>query len=127
MDQDRPDLPEDFSDVEQRLTAGRPSFSELELDQIKLRAVARASSPRRTGGQTKGIALRSRVLRIAVSLAAFAGTAIGGIAAFDVLANASTAQYGTKSGSCTTANSVYVVNVAGTTSSTAGTAATIPL
>lgn len=97
MDQHRPDLPEDFSDVERRLTAGRPRFTQLELDRIKLRALARATRPRRAGSQTKGIALRSRVLRAAASLAAFAGVAIGAVAAFDGLASASVGQYGATS------------------------------
>src|SRR6059058_6246440 len=79
---DEHDLPDEFKDVADRLREGRPAFTDLELDQIKLRAMAKAS--RRTPamfGFRKGTPMRSRAVTLALTALLIGGTTAGGIAA----------------------------------------------
>jgi hypothetical protein len=95
----RPDaanLPEELRDVEERLRSARPSFTELELDQLKRRSIARASGGPRAGvGQVRGTSMRSRVLTVAVAALLIGGTTGGAIAAGGPggSSNAASAQY----------------------------------
>ena len=63
-------VPDDFRDVEERLRAERPQMSAVELDEVKRRAMSKASRPGRAG------LLRRR----AVSLIAAGGLLIAGTA-----------------------------------------------
>ncbi len=67
---------EDLEDVAQRLRESRPEASALELDHIKMRAMARAASSR-----PRGTVLKTRLLAALASLALMAGATGGVIAA----------------------------------------------
>lgn len=67
---------EDLDEVAQRLREHRPEASALELDHIKMRAMARAASSR-----PKGAVLRTRLLVALCSLGLMAGGTGGVIAA----------------------------------------------
>lgn len=69
-------LPEDLHEVVQRLRDERPEATGLDLDRIKLRAMAQARSSR-----PKGFVLRSRVLAVVLSVGLMAGGTGGVIAA----------------------------------------------
>src|SRR3954468_10412433 len=78
-DQDR--FPEHLLEVADRLRQERVSASPLELDQLKLRARAQAAHGRRSPEVgRKGLALRSRVVTLAVTALLIGGTTAGGIA-----------------------------------------------
>ena len=87
---------EDLDDVAQRLREHRPEASALELDQMKMRAMARAASSR-----PKGAVLRTRLLVALCSLGLMAGGTGGVIAAKGGnpgKGSASKGQYGDKPG-----------------------------
>jgi hypothetical protein len=78
---DEHNLPDDLRDVEERLRRARPSFTELELDQLKRRTMAKF--PERGPsivGRTRGKPMRSRVLTLALTALLIGGTAGGAIA-----------------------------------------------
>jgi hypothetical protein len=70
-------LPDELREIEEKLRAARPSFSELELDQLKLRTMASASSAR----PLRGKPMKSRILTLAVAALLIGGTTGGAIAA----------------------------------------------
>ena len=79
---DDANLPDELREVEERLRAARPSFTELELDQLKLRTIAQGSHGPRTGaGRLKGMPMRSRLAMLAVAVLLIGGTTGGAIAA----------------------------------------------
>ena len=67
---------EDLDEVAQRLREHRPEASALELDHIKMRAMAKAASSR-----PRGTVLKTRLLAALASLALMAGATGGVIAA----------------------------------------------
>ncbi len=73
-----PELPPELRETETRLRAARPSFTELELDQLKLRTMNRASPG---PGRTRGTPMRSRMLALTVSALILGGATGGAIAA----------------------------------------------
>lgn len=73
-----PELPPELRETEARLRQARPSFSELELDQLKLRTLNRASSGL---GRTRGTPMRSRIVALTVSALLLGGATGGAIAA----------------------------------------------
>jgi hypothetical protein len=68
-------LPAELHDVAERLRAERPQASGLELDRIKMRAMAKSRSSR-----PKGIALRSRTMAALLTVALMAAGTGGVIA-----------------------------------------------
>jgi hypothetical protein len=79
---DEHDLPDELHEVAERLRDARPTFTELELDQLKLRAMAKSSEGKSTVvGRTRGNPMRSRVLTLALTALLIGGTTAGGIAA----------------------------------------------
>jgi hypothetical protein len=75
-------LPNELRELEQRLLSARPSFTELELDQLKVRAMTSASGAGPTGsGRKRGTPMRSRALTLAVAALLIGGTTGGAIAA----------------------------------------------
>lgn len=89
-------LPDELRELEQRLRSARPSFSELELDELKVRAMTSASGASLAGsGRKRGKPMRSRVLTLAVAALLIGGTAGGAIAAGGAggSSNAAKAQY----------------------------------
>jgi hypothetical protein len=75
-------LPEELREVAERLRAARPTLSELERDQLKLRAMAsvkRDQAP--VVGRSRRIPIRSRFMALAFATLLLGGTAAGGIAA----------------------------------------------
>lgn len=88
-------LPEDLSDIAQRLRGHRSEADALELDRMKMRAMARATSSR-----SKGSALRSRLVVALLTLGLMAG-GTGGVIAKNNKApkgNAAKTNYGKKCG-----------------------------
>jgi hypothetical protein len=85
-------LPDELREIEEKLRAARPSFTELELDQLKLRTMASASSAR----PLRGKPMRSRILTLAVAALLIGGTTGGAIAAGGASSssNAASSQYG---------------------------------
>jgi hypothetical protein len=78
MSQSEPgNLPDELREIEEKLRAARPSFTQLELDQLKLRTMAKASSSR----PLRGKPMRSRILTLAVGALLIGGTTGGAIAA----------------------------------------------
>ena len=71
-----PQRDEDFTDVIQRLRDHRPEVTGLELDRIKLRALASATSSRQ-----KGSVVKSRITVALLSLGLMVGGTSGVIAA----------------------------------------------
>src|SRR5687767_6479775 len=69
-------LPEDLTDVVQRLREHRPEVSALELDRIKMRAMASATSSRQ-----KGSVMKSRITVALLSIGLMAGGTGGVLAA----------------------------------------------
>jgi len=69
-------LPDDLREIGERLRAERPEVSALDLDRIKLRAMADASSSHTRGGTR----LRSRTLAAILTIALMAGGTGGVIA-----------------------------------------------
>ena len=93
---DDPTFPGEFDEVEEWLRLARPSFSELELDQLKLRAMERGSLRARAGNdRMRGKLMRSRALMLAVTALVIGGTTGGAIAAGGAggSSNAASAQY----------------------------------
>jgi hypothetical protein len=89
---------EDLEDVAQRLRESRPEASALELDHIKMRAMARAASSR-----PRGTVLKTRLLAALASLALMAGATGGVIAAQSGSASkgdAAKGQYGSPGKGC---------------------------
>ena len=76
MRQFEDDLSDDLRAMADRLRAERPQASDLELDQIKTRAMAKAGSSR-----AKGSALKSRSIAAILAVALMAGGTGGVIAA----------------------------------------------
>jgi hypothetical protein len=75
-------LPDELRDVADRLRDARPTVSELEMDQLKVRTMARISGRASVKGRlTGGLAMRSRGLVVALAVLLLGGTAAGGIAA----------------------------------------------
>jgi len=75
-------LPDELRDVADRLEDARPTFSEIEMDQLKVRTMARISGRASVRGRlTGGLAMRSRGLVVALAVLLLGGTAAGGIAA----------------------------------------------
>ncbi len=70
------ELPEEFQDVADRLRAGRPTFSPLELDQVKLSALSRTNK-----GNARRRPLVSRWLTLGLATVILGGTAATGLAA----------------------------------------------
>ncbi len=70
-----PELPPELRETEARLRQARPSFTELELDQLKMRTMSRVSS------RTRGTPMRSRILALTVSALILGGATGGAIAA----------------------------------------------
>jgi hypothetical protein len=69
MDSNGHELPEDLAEVGRRLRRERPTFSNHELDQIKLRAISRASRGKRAAGSSmRGTSMRVRLLSAAMAL-----------------------------------------------------------
>jgi hypothetical protein len=66
---------EEFTDVTRRLRDARPEASALELDRMKMRAMAQARAPR-----AKGSALKSRIVVGLCTMGLLAGTTGGVIA-----------------------------------------------
>ena len=80
-------LPDDLVEVAERLRSDRPEVSALDLDRIKVRAMASASRPHR-----KGTRMKSRSLAAVLTVALMAaGT--GGVIAGNGNGNASNSQY----------------------------------
>jgi hypothetical protein len=77
--QDR--LPDHLLEVADRLREERVTATPLELDQLKLRVKARATSGRRLTTGPKGLPLRSRAVTLALTALLIGGTTAGGIAA----------------------------------------------
>lgn len=90
---------EDLEDVAQRLRENRPEASALELDHIKMRAMAKAASSR-----PRGTVLKTRLLAALASLALMAGATGGVIAAQggngNGNGNAAKGQYGSPGKGC---------------------------
>jgi hypothetical protein len=88
---------EDLDEVAQRLREHRPEASALELDQIKMRAMAKAASSR-----PRGAVLKTRLLAALASLALMAGATGGVIAAAggNGNGNAAKGQYGQPGKGC---------------------------
>ena len=68
-------LPDDLREIDERLRAERPEVSGLDLDRIKLRAMAGASS-----SQPRGARVKSRTLAAVLTIALMAGGTGGVIA-----------------------------------------------
>jgi hypothetical protein len=78
---DEHDLPDGLREVAELLREARPRFTELELDQLKLRAMARSSEGKSSiVGRTRGMPMRSRVLTLALTALMIGGTTAGGVA-----------------------------------------------
>jgi hypothetical protein len=93
---DEHNLPDDLREVADRLRQARPCFTELELDQLKRRTMAKSSERAPSiVGRTRGKPMRSRVLTLAVTALLIGGTAGGAIAggAGGKSANAAREQY----------------------------------
>ena len=73
-------LPEHLLEVADRLHEERASATPLELDELKRRARTQAVRGNRAYGP-KGLALRSRVVTLALTALLIGGTTAGGIAA----------------------------------------------
>ena len=90
-------LPDELRDIAERLEDARPTFSEMEMDQLKVRTMGRISGRAGvTGRLTGGLAIRSRGLVVALAVLLLGGTAAGGVAAGCLStgsANAAYAQY----------------------------------
>jgi hypothetical protein len=78
---DEHNLPDELREVERRLRDARPSFTELELDQLKLRSMASAGAQSSSAGRMRGKSMRSRILTLALSALLIGGTTGGAIAA----------------------------------------------
>jgi hypothetical protein len=79
---DEHNLPDELREVEARLCDARPTFTQLELDALKLRAMAKSSTeiwP--VSARTRRAPMRSRVLTLALTALLLGGTTAGGIAA----------------------------------------------
>ena len=76
MDLHDEQLPDGLDPVVERLRACRADPSELEVDQLKQRILARAATSR-----TKGISMRSRVIAVLVGVGLVAGGTGGVLAA----------------------------------------------
>jgi hypothetical protein len=74
---DENEMPGELDDVAKRLRDAQPTFSAVELDQLKLRTMAQASSNR----PRRGTPVRSRVVTLVLATALLGGTAATGIAA----------------------------------------------
>ena len=75
-------LPDELRDIAERLRDARPTFSESEMDQLKVRTMARTSGRASLRGRlTGGLGIRSRGLVVALAALLLGGTAAGGIAA----------------------------------------------
>src|SRR3954468_2236791 len=74
------ELPQDLTDVGERLRENRATASPLELDRIKLQARTRAH--RRTGSPQlrRGVTVRSRGVTLILTLLLLGGTTAGGMA-----------------------------------------------
>lgn len=72
------DMPGELDEVANRLRAAQPTFSAVELDQLKLRTMAQASSANRP---RRGTPVRSRLATFVLAAALLGGTAATGIAA----------------------------------------------
>jgi hypothetical protein len=93
---DEDDLPEELREIAERLRAERPRLTEVEMDQIKVRAMANAAkdeAPR--GRRSRRVPMRSRLLVLALATALIGATTAGGFAAGGggATPNAATAQY----------------------------------
>jgi hypothetical protein len=95
------DLPDDLREVAERLRAERPTFTNSELDQLKLRTMTKSSS---SPGRTIGTRMRSRLLTLALTGLLVGGTTAGAIAAGGAggSSNAASAQYKPGNGCGTT-------------------------
>ena len=94
------ELPDELRDVAERLRAARPSLTQRELDQLKLRAMANAAEDEApSAGRSRRIPTRSRVLALALAALVIGGTTAGGIAAggTSTSGNAAASQYCKKS------------------------------
>jgi hypothetical protein len=75
---DENEMPGELDEVAKRLRDAQPTFSAVELDQLKLRTMAQASSAKRSGKRMPG---RSRVVSFVLAAGLLGGTAATGIAA----------------------------------------------
>jgi hypothetical protein len=92
---DEHDLPDELHEVAERLRAARPTFTELELDQLKLRAMTKSSGAKASiADRSRGTLMRSRVLTLALTALLIGGTTASGIASGgDKGGDAAKAQY----------------------------------
>jgi hypothetical protein len=77
---DEHEMPDELNEVAKRLRDAQPTFSAVELDQLKLRTMAKASARTSTGRPRKGFLVKSRLLTFVLAAALLGGTAAGGIA-----------------------------------------------
>jgi hypothetical protein len=66
-------VPDELQDVVERLRAERPEASALELDQMKLRAMARVKGARTPRTSGKGQFMRSRLVGVMLAVGVLAG------------------------------------------------------
>jgi hypothetical protein len=72
-------LPEDLNEIDKRLRDAQPTFSAVELDQLKQRTLARASSRTRSTSPRR-FRVKSRLLTFGLAATLLGATAAGGIA-----------------------------------------------
>ena len=93
MGSGRRDIPPEFAEIASALEAARPELGALELDRVKLRALAPSAPPARREGP---MGSRLTIVALLVSgLVLSGGGASLGVSALTSTDNASVAQYGT--------------------------------
>jgi hypothetical protein len=78
---DEHDLPDELREVEELLRRSRATHTELELDQLKRRAMGQAAKAKPSiAGLRKGMPVRSRLTALGVTLLLIGGSTAGAIA-----------------------------------------------